>query len=128
MQIILASVSYSGAGSTVTTVKWASGTLNKLTINITPSMGFSLQDGTGGSGTSLNGFVVLDNASPLTVSSTTISGNSVVLTMSANIPQADIVAGMVTMQYEFGQTPHGVTNLNDLILRILYLIILRRRV
>ena len=69
-----------------------------------------MQDGTGGTGGSLNGIRVFNSATPLTISSTVISGNTVVVTTSASISSADIIAGNVTLDYEYGATPHGTTN------------------
>lgn len=98
---------YGATGPIATTVKWAAGSPSNLTMAITPDPGATLQDGSGGTGTSLNGFRVLNAGTPLTISSTIISGNNVVLTMSAPIVLADILAGNIKVDYEFGKNPHN---------------------
>lgn len=72
---------------------------NVVTVNISHDGGTSLQDGTGGSGTSLLGFRVFDGGVPATISSTSISGNSVILTLSST------PSGVVTMDYAMANAP-----------------------
>lgn len=107
----LSLVSYGSDGPKITSVHWASGTPTKLTVNISPTATFLLQDGAGGtSGTSLNGFRVFDNGVAQTISSTAFAGspiNSVVLTLSAPLSSGDVTGNLVTMDYEFGYNPHG---------------------
>jgi Carbohydrate esterase, sialic acid-specific acetylesterase len=105
----LDSATYGGAGPVISSVTWASGTPAVLTVNVTPSPGASLKEGAGGSGASVNSFRVFNGATPLTISSVAISGNAVVLTLSANIAQADVTAGSIKVDYEYGESPHGAT-------------------
>lgn len=74
-----------------------------VTVHITHNGGTSLADGTGGSGSALLGFRVYDAGSLCTISSTAISGNTVVLTLSAT------PAGAVTMDYAMANAPYGAT-------------------
>lgn len=100
---------YGAAGPSVSGITWSLGSPALITIAVTPSPGASIQDGAGGSGASLNGFQVFNGATQLPISSTVISGNNVILTMSGSISQASILAGTVKVRYEFGQSPHGTT-------------------
>lgn len=72
-----------------------------VTVNITQQGGTSLKDGAGGSGSALLGFRVFDGGTPCTISSTLISGNAVVLTLSAT------PSGVVTMDYAMANAPFG---------------------
>ena len=76
-----------------------------VTVNVAQDGGTALQDGTGGSGGSLLGFRVYDNAVLKTISTTSISGNTIVLTMSASL------TGPVTMDYGMGGDPYTTTTL-----------------
>lgn len=75
-----------------------------ITVNIAHSGGTSLTDGNGGNGTALTGFRVYDNGVLATISSTQISGNTVLLTLSAT------PTGTVTMDYGIMNAPHGTSN------------------
>ena len=74
-----------------------------VTVNIAHVGGTSLADGAGGAGASLLGFRVYDDGSAATISSTSISGNTVVLTLSAT------PAGTVTMDYAMANAPYTNT-------------------
>jgi hypothetical protein len=74
-----------------------------VTVTVTQDGGTALQDGAGGSGASLLGFRVYDNGVLGTISSTSISGNTIVLTMSASL------SGPVTMDYGMNGAPYGGT-------------------
>lgn len=74
-----------------------------VTVNISQNGGTALADGAGGSGSALLGFRVYDAGSLCTISSTAISGNTVVLTLSAT------PAGSVTMDYAMANAPYGST-------------------
>ena len=64
-----------------------------VTVNVTQHGGTSLVDGAGGSGSALAGFRVYDGASLMTISSTSISGNTITLNLSAT------PSGAVTMDF-----------------------------
>lgn len=81
----------------------ASRSLAVVTVNITQQGGSALLDGAGGSGGSLLGFRVFDGGTPCTISSTAISGNTVVLTLS------DTPSGTVTLDYAMANAPFGAT-------------------
>ena len=74
-----------------------------MTVNVTQHGGSLLRDGAGGSGSSLLGFRVFDGGSPMTIISTAISGNTVILTLSAT------PSGVVTMDYAMENAPFGPT-------------------
>lgn len=72
-----------------------------ITVTCSHTGGSALMDGAGGNGSSLTGFEVFDNGTPVTISSTVISGNTVILTL------ASTPAGTVTMSYAMQNAPHG---------------------
>lgn len=74
-----------------------------VTVHITQNGGTALADGAGGSGSALLGFRVYDGGSLCTINATAISGNTVVLTLSAT------PAGSVTMDYAMANAPYGST-------------------
>lgn len=74
-----------------------------VTVTVTQQGGSALIDGAGGAGSSLQGFRVFDGGSPMTISSTTISGNTIMLTLSAT------PSGAVTMDYAMANAPFGAT-------------------
>lgn len=74
-----------------------------VTVSVTQQGGTALLDGAGGAGSSLLGFRVFDGGTPCTISSTAISGNTVVLTLSAT------PAGAVTLDYAMANAPFGAT-------------------
>jgi len=74
-----------------------------ITVSINQHGGTALQDGAGGSGGSLQGFRVFDGGTPATISSTAISGNTVVLTLAAT------PTGTVTLDYAMANAPFGST-------------------
>lgn len=73
-----------------------------VTVEIAGGTG-ALKDGAGGSGANLKGFRVFDGASLMTISSTAISGNTVVLTLSAT------PSGTVTLDHGMPNLPYGVS-------------------
>lgn len=74
-----------------------------VTVNVTQQGGTALLDGSGSSGGSLQGFRVFDGGTPMTISSTAISSNTIVLTLSAT------PSGTVTMDYAMANAPFGAT-------------------
>jgi len=74
-----------------------------VTVAIAQNGGTQLLDGAGGNGFALTGFRVFNNGAPVTISSTAISGNSVVLTL------ASAPGGAVTLDYAMADAPFGGT-------------------
>lgn len=77
-------------GPTITSATRSGAT---VTVNIAQHGGSALVDGSGGSGPALAGFRVYDGASLMTISSTSISGGTVTLNLSAT------PSGAVTMDF-----------------------------
>lgn len=96
----LSGASYGIEGPVITSASRA-GTV--VTVAVTQQGGSALLDGLGGSGGSLQGFRVFDSGTPMTISSTSISGNTIVLTLSAT------PSGTVTMDYAMANAPFGAT-------------------
>ena len=96
---------YAGAANNIEgpSIASASRSGNIVTVNVTQHGGSLLRDGAGGSGSSLLGFRVFDGGSPMTIISTAISGNTVILTLSAT------PSGVVTMDYAMANAPFGPT-------------------
>lgn len=74
-----------------------------ITVSIQQQGGTLLLDGAGGLGSSLQGFRVFDGGTPVTISSTAISGNTITLTL------ASAPLGVVTMDYGMMNLPFGHT-------------------
>lgn len=96
----LGATTYGMAGATIT---GASRFGAIVTVNISHDGGTTLLDGAGGSGASLLGFRVYDDGVLKTISSTAISGNTVVLTLSAT------PSGAVAMDYAMANAPFTTT-------------------
>lgn len=92
--------SYGMTGPTITSAARVGAV---VTVTIAQDGGTALQDGGGGSGSALLGFRVYDGGTITTISTTSISGNTVVLTLSAT------PAGVVTMDYAMANAPFTTT-------------------
>jgi hypothetical protein len=102
-------VACSATGPVAASAHWSAGVPNQIEVAVVTDAGRTLRDGAAGSGSNLNGFRVFDRGTQLPIIGTWIIGKSVILTIAAPIAAEDVTSGSVTLDYEYGESPHGLS-------------------